>query len=1167
MNGYAEILQEIEKNNEELRNLNRSRDAIKNAEKDMPREEFQKELSTVERFLASEQLKLENNKNIIQSYDNAYFLINDLDRLNKATEGIRDFQDRDERNAEIEAKRRELTANMQSLPLNLQNELRNRILAERTATITPEKNNEIESTEPSMEMGDEIVSQEEPVISASVEQVEPVVEENNITEETPIITNDLADETEINQVSTDKPDVNFQEDVSDLPVIDKPEEAQVTEESTTDLSEPEISNEPEMVNGPENEAPTDNNLAVLENELNEARREYQDSIARFQRIFAAELNEATTEGPFNEVELQNFNNKYSTLKVNENERMLAARNNIERLESELQAAREAAPQLVRNYEGRRLAPEPFQDDPNYVGKRLAPEPVQEDPNYVGKRLAPEPVQDDPNYVGKRLAPEPVQDDPNYVGKRLAPEPVQDDPNYVGKRLAPEPVQDDPNYVGKRLAPEPVQDDPNYVGKRLAPEPTQPEPSKENGDGQTPSTPGLTTPHDEQIGLPPHTEPKEEPVIDNTPTDTKGTGEPPLALPPHVDPPVLPPHQDPPALPPHVEPPVLPPKPTPKEEVSTRGFDTIIYELTKDLDVKKGDAKKYTASNIKVFKGFCNELQAKNTIYNIFHFVPAIIKVPINLVRKLANKVTYSIKDKQRIKELKERIDKLSESDVEIILREYKGSRVIQEKLPTILNVLLNEKIQKHLNTKLENKNEILERKYLTLINAAQEVEECNKRLATEKDPEKIKAINNIKNSFLKASAQDIAMVRKTYDEANALVSGGAHGFEEDMRAAGTKMSRVGMSFAKDYDLDHELQQKLAELEQQEKLAIQKNDNEAALKAFMARVELLSRNTKIENSIVGKRDVGKKVFLPFGGEINYNPNPLVKDILTTLTVVTSAVSAVSALKTHGPNGSSQTELQNEIQRVNDANDKVIRDVNAQGAKLEGNRDTITEGMNEYTNQSVVNATTTTERMTADRFSDSSGWRFGADYNHADALAHQQYNAMADQIKSQIEDIARQSSKGMITDQQALEMLKNVSNQQQRNLINVYTEYQPILKEYAATHTFDLHGLNESMEQVLANPDAIIKMNDAMVGTVEIGEHLMGLEAEHVSAFLSLPSDLRQTLTANAAAAVLAYNVAKDVDAKAKARNYGNEVTDMVQQYIDNKDKSASNENEKSSGRSK
>ena len=1105
MNGYAEILQEIEKNNEELRNLNRSRDAIKNAEKDMPREEFQKELSTVERFLASEQLKLENNKNIIQSYDNAYFLINDLDRLNRATEGIRDFQDRDERNAEIEAKRRELTANMQSLPLNLQNELRNRILAERTATITPEKNNEIESTEPSMEMGDEIVSQEEPVISASVEQVEPVVEENNITEdeETPIITNDLADETEMNQVSTDKPDVNFQEDVSDLPIIDKPEEAQVTEESTADLSEPEISNEPEMVNGPENEAPTNNNLAALENELNEARREYQDSIARFQRIFAAELNEATTEGPFNEVELQNFNNKYSTLKVNENERMLAARNNIERLESELQAAREAAPQLVRNYEGR----------------------------------------------------------------RLAPEPVQDDPNYVGKRLAPEPVQDDPNYVGKRIAPEPVQDDPNYVGKRLAPEPTQPEPSKENGDGQTPSTPGLTTPHDEPIGLPPHTEPKEEPVIDNTPTDAKGTGEPPLALPPHVDPPVLPPYQDPPALPPHVEPPVLPPKPTPKEEVSTRGFDTIIYELTKDLDVKKGDAKKYTASNIKVFKGFCNELQAKNTIYNIFHFVPAIIKVPINLVRKLANKVTYSIKDKQRIKELKERIDKLSESDVEIILREYKGSRVIQEKLPTILNVLLNEKIQKHLNTKLENKNEILERKYLTLINAAQEVEECNKRLATEKDPEKIKAINNIKNSFLKASAQDIAMVRKTYDEANALVSGGAHGFEEDMRAAGTKMSRVGMSFAKDYDLDHELQQKLAELEQQEKLAIQKNDNEAALKAFMARVELLSRNTKIENSIVGKRDVGKKVFLPFGGEINYNQNPLVKDILTTLTVVTSAVSAVSALKTHGPNGSSQTELQNEIQRANDANDKIIRDVNAQGAKLEGNRDTITEGMNEYTNQSVVNATTTTERMTADRFSDSSGWRFGADYNHADALAHQQYNAMADQIKSQIEDIARQSSKGMITDQQALEMLKNVSNQQQRNLINVYTEYQPILKEYAATHTFDLHGLNESMEQVLANPDAIIKMNDAMVGTVEIGEHLMGLEAEHVSAFLSLPSDLRQTLTANAAAALLAYNVARDVDAKAKARNYGNEVTDMVQQYIDNKDKSASNENEKSSGRSK
>ena len=1042
MNGYAEILQEIERNNEELRNLNRSRDAIKRAEKDMPREEFQKELSTVERFLASEQLKLENNKNIIQSYDNAYFLINELERLNNTTEGIRDFQDRDERNAEIEAKRRELTANMQVLPASLQNELRNRILAERTATITPEKNNETEN-EPTIV--NSTVQEEQPIVTPT--DAEPSVEENATAEE--------------------MPEIKDREEDSDLPIVDNSEDDYDISEPTSDLSETGISNETE------NEPTTENNTTALENELDEARREYQESIARFQQIFVDELNEATNEGPFNEIDLENFNNKYLSLKVAENERMLAARNNIERLENEVQAAREQltssedekSPQLVRNYEGRRVAPEPTQIDPDYEGRRVAPEPTREDPTYKGRRLAPEPI----------------------------------------------------------------------------PKITMP----------TPKITRVVPPHVEE---PEQEETAEKTAIDNTPI----TGKPPLELPPHITPPALPPHIAPPALPPHVE----PPEPTATKEPEkdpVRGFDTIIYELTKDLDVKKGDSKKYTASNIKVFRGFCDELQAKNTIYNIFHFVPAVIKIPVNLVRKLINKITYSIKDKQRIKELQKRIDSLSEADVETIMNEYKGSRVIQEKLPTILNVLLNEKIQKHLNAKLESKNELLERKYLTLINAATEVEKCNELLKTEKDSDKIKTINNVKNAFLTSAAKDIATVRNTYNEANALISGGSHGFEEDMRAAGTKMSRVGMSFAKDYDLDHELQQKLAELEQQENLAVQRNDNEAALKAFMARVELLSKNTRIENSIFGKRDAGKKVFLPLGGEIDYSQNPLVRDILTTLTVATAAVSAISALKARG----SQAELENEIQRVNDANDKMVSDIKAQGEKLVGNREDFTEGMKAEAEQSVINGSHTLERQTLDE----TGWAFGRKYNQLDAVHHQQYNEMADQIKSQIEDVARQCNSGAITDQQALELIQGVANKQQQNLLDIYTKYQPILKDYTATHSFDLHGVNESMEYVLSHPEAILKMNEGMVESVEIGEQLMGLEPEHISAFLSLPSNLRQTLTASAAATVLAYNVARDVNTKAKARTYGNEVTDMVQEYIDNKEKSTSDEVEKTSGRSK
>ena len=55
----------------------------------------------------------------------------------------------------------------------------------------------------------------------------------------------------------------------------------------------------------------------------------------------------------------------------------------------------------------------------------------------------------------------------------------------------------------------------------------------------------------------------------------------------------------------------------------------------------------------------------------------------------------------------------------------------------------------------------------------------------------------------------ISSLRSQYTEANQILSGGAHGFSEDMKAAKTKLSIVGKRFAKDHDFNNELAAKQA----------------------------------------------------------------------------------------------------------------------------------------------------------------------------------------------------------------------------------------------------------------------------------------------------------------------------------------------------------------------
>lgn len=595
--------------------------------------------------------------------------------------------------------------------------------------------------------------------------------------------------------------------------------------------------------------------------------------------------------------------------------------------------------------------------------------------------------------------------------------------------------------------------------------------------------------------------------------------------------------------------------TEKQEQAPRGFYTIINELTEGLNIEAKTGKKYKASNIKVSKEFKEELKSGNYLYNIVHLVPAIIKVPIKLIRKAINRIRYSIEEKKTVATLKERISNLDEDDLKVIWEEYRGTKVIEERYPNILNILLNERIQQYAMEKVTSLNNSMEEKYKELFETKKIVDNCNEVLSeinADGDKELIKEVIEKRENALAGKAEMIKKLREEYKEANQWLSGGAHGFEEDMKAATTKLSIVGKRFVKERNLDPEITKKQAEIEQREMIAIRNNDDESALNAFIENEVLLSSNTEFEQSIFGTRSSGAKYYEPIIVKSDYRDDPFIRDLFTTLATTGAVISTISAINVHG---SQADELlknhQDEVAQANANNDAIIDNVHEQGAKLTDNGDDFVEGMKAQAEGNLVNHTNTMERQTLDQTS----WQVGSSsYRTVDSAAHEAYNGMADSVQSKIDDIASQYSSGTITREATLDMLKDVANETQQNLVDLYETYLPTLREYASSHPqFDLHGVEEAMEFVSSHPGAIAKMNEGMVESVQIGENLSALSAEHIEAINSLPSDLRTTLFADGAAAVaLAYTVAKDMDKNATSGKYGNSVTDMVSEYTANKE---------------
>ena len=593
------------------------------------------------------------------------------------------------------------------------------------------------------------------------------------------------------------------------------------------------------------------------------------------------------------------------------------------------------------------------------------------------------------------------------------------------------------------------------------------------------------------------------------------------------------------------------------KVARPHVESIIYKLTEGLDIRAKDGKRFMASNIHVSKKFKEELNSGNYLYNIVSFTRKLISLPVNCFRKLTSKIFLGARGKRVMTELNDRLDNLSDIELEVLFDEYRGSQ-LKTDMNNQINPLILERLKRFGLDKVTKLNDKIGKNYAKLFALLKEIDALDEQFATGRltDDEK-KPMLDARSTFFADAANCIREIEADRKTANNLLSGGIHGLEEDFKAVATKLSYVGMRFAKTNNFDNELQANLASSGQKLRNAMAHDDDEGIVESFLELESEYSKNTNIKKvSLTGSKSVGSKYYTPLAERFDYRDDPFIKDLFTTVAIATSVYSAINAYKVHQiEQQQALHEEQSRAASVNEYNDNVMNEVHNAGKGIEAHRNDFSEGMKAQTYDASLNTSGMYERGNLD----ATNWSFSDAYHAADHQAHIDFNAMHDQAVNDIQNTITGYSNGSLTQAQALQQMSDVANHTHQNFINTATQYKEICENYAASHPqFDLHAFNESIDYLVNNSNAISNMNQAMVDVSDMGTVLSNLNNSHMETLSHLPSDMYSSLLAAYATCCYAEQIAAGMK-NAKKTKYGNDITKMMSDYV------SENYNEESTSR--
>lgn len=302
---------------------------------------------------------------------------------------------------------------------------------------------------------------------------------------------------------------------------------------------------------------------------------------------------------------------------------------------------------------------------------------------------------------------------------------------------------------------------------------------------------------------------------------------------------------------------------------------VIDKLKEGLNTKPALDRKI-ATNLEVNKEFKEELHNKENLYNVIHVVPKVEKVPSQVVRKLSSNIINRDSAKDKLKVVKERLDNLSERELMVLYRQY-GKHNESERFNTGINLLIQERITKFVNDKEKEISRELDNKYLEVLNCVKELDSINilehdKNISKEEKEE----LERYKNNLIHGKANTVNRIRKDYEDAKVLFSNGSTTINNNIRNR----------FLKNHDLDVDVLDKENKIKRAELQAIKDGNDEMALRCFVEREKLLSKNINKETGINTNRTSNKNYYSPLAERLDYKNDSIIREIYKTI-VQTSA----------------------------------------------------------------------------------------------------------------------------------------------------------------------------------------------------------------------------------------------------------------------------------------
>ena len=707
------------------------------------------------------------------------------------------------------------------------------------------------------------------------------------------------------------------------------------------------------------------------------------------------------------------------------------------------------------------------------------------------------------------------------------------------------------------------------------------PGRENTDDDQPTGERTSTPTESDSQEVEPTAPVSEEVGnegDDITTGIRETNSYP-ALPPAEERPALPPGEERLALPPGKEtedkdepkPNPVVPKDTPllPESKPRRSLDSILADIKCDengnpfeIDAKIGNTLR--ASNIKASQVFTDELRNTPWTYAVLGIAPAFVKATFAFISKAAAKAKLFFTGKPNVEEqIRERIRQLPREEQETIFREYRGNIALQRKEASVVNNAITAEMGR-IGAEIAERNEaIMSEIYTEVFERYKEAQAYDDAIAQATTDEEKAELTRRKASALEGSADLINQFRMLNIETNQLKSGGLKGQQDDLNAVNSKMNYQGRRHAKipKYDEEYaELDRHIGELADDEIAAIANGDNERAVKRFVERELEYAQNTENRGSLFGKRSVGRFDFKPLPVDLDYRPDPFVRNLFSTIAIAGAAISTFNGIQTHLREQQQAIDAHNQhIADANVHNQATMDQVHTTGQDIADHREVFGEGMKAQAQEDIIGRINTNERYGLDSSAAEYGsWAINTDtYRQIDDAGHAVAEQMQQQAQTGLNDIANQVAAGTMTQQQALQGLSDLANSTQQSFNELLEQSLPVLQNYIPGHPqFELDGLSQAMQYMVSHPDAISQMNQGMVDVTALGESLGGLTFDQVQALGNLPSDLATTLFGAASAAALVTNVNSNMQPRPKNKETNSELFRMVEEFSEEQAERAS-----------